>query len=63
MWRRLRREAHIQILVNCDVLVFDIPMSDTMSIKVVHRVNDLRKNVAGLILRQTLVRGLLYALE
>ena len=38
-------------------------MSDTMSIKVVHRVNDLRKNVTGLILGQTLVRRLLYALE
>lgn len=55
--------AYLEISINDEVLVFDVTMGDSLRVQIVDGLNNLRKDIARLILSQALVLALLNALE
>ena len=55
--------THLEIAIDDDVLVFDVAMRDSLTIQIVHRFDNLRKNVACNIFGQSFVLALLNTFE
>lgn len=58
-----RHKAYLEVLINDEVLIFDIAVCDSQGIKVVHSFNDLFEYDPSLFFRKMLVLRLLDTFE
>lgn len=54
---------YLQVAIYDNVLILDVAVSDALAVEMVHRLDDLRKDVSCLVLRQPLVLALLDTFE
>jgi len=55
--------TNLEVFINHDVFVFDVAVSDSVAVEIVHGLDDLGKDVLRLSLFETFVRRLLDALK
>jgi hypothetical protein len=61
--RKVGLGTNLEVFVDHDVFVFDVAVSDSVAVEIVHGVDDLGKDIPRLSLVETFVRGLLDALK